>query len=312
MAKQRIKPKQETPVTPAPVAPVAPAPVNPLFKLPGWSAYIIIFVFCACCTSNTLWNKFAIDDTIVLTDNKFTKKGFNGLKDHFTHDMFEGFFGERGAKLVSGGRYRPLSMATLTVEYEIVRRLRHDPRKEINDKNVIMGGEHDPYLAPMLSHSINVLLFGLTTPLLYYVLLLLIPLKKNQSFLLSIPFIVAMLYAAHPLHTEAVANIKGRDEVMCMLFSLLSLLAAIKYIKTKNAIHLVWGVFIYFIALMSKGKCDYIFRGYSVVLFFLYECQIEGLWHYPGRLYFTGGVFLIPAQPIYAGWAKSGFARDFE
>src|ERR1019366_2674286 len=178
---------------------------------------------------NTLWNKFAIDDTIVLTDNKFTKKGLNGLKDHFTHDMFEGFFGERGARLVSGGRYRPLSMASLTLEYELMRKLRHDPRAEINDKNVIMGGEADPYLNPYLSHGINIILFGLTCMVLYYLLQQVIPAKYGAksalgAYGLGLPFFATLLYAAHPMHTEAVANIKGRDEVMCMLFSLLSLL----------------------------------------------------------------------------------------
>ena len=89
--------------------------------------------------------------------NKFTKKGFGGIKDHFTHDMFEGFFGERGAKLVSGGRYRPLSMVSLTLEYEISRRLKGDKRESINDKNLIMG-DQDPYLFPPLNHIINILL----------------------------------------------------------------------------------------------------------------------------------------------------------
>jgi len=77
--------------------------------------YIIIFVFTCMIYSNTLWNKYAIDDTIVITDNKFTQKGFAGIKDLMTHDAFVGFFGERGSKLVSGGRYRPLSMVTLAL-----------------------------------------------------------------------------------------------------------------------------------------------------------------------------------------------------
>ena len=137
--------------------------------------------------SNTLWNKYAIDDTIVLTDNKFTKKGFGGIKDHFTHDMFEGFFGERGAKLVSGGRYRPLSMVSLTIEYEISRRLKGDTRGELTDKNVIMG-DQDPYLFPALNHAVNILLFALTCLLLYYILLQILPKKLS----LKSPFAVVV------------------------------------------------------------------------------------------------------------------------
>ncbi|HLP51224.1 MAG TPA: tetratricopeptide repeat protein [Chitinophagales bacterium] len=234
---------------------VAPAPsAQANFKLPQWFYYAFIFVFTCLLYSNTLWNRYAIDDTIVVTDNKFTKKGFGGIKDHFTHDMFEGFFGERGAKLVSGGRYRPLSMTSLAVEYEIVRKMRGDKREVIDDKNIIMT-DADPYLNPMLSHGINILLFALTCVLLYYLLLQIIPKKYSLQLPfgeLGLAFLATLLYAAHPLHTEAVANIKGRDEVMCMLLSLLALLATIKYVRTQNIVHLVWGVVVYFIALMSK------------------------------------------------------------
>ncbi len=254
MAKQQAKSKSSTPNNPA-AAPAQPVISKPVMQLPGWSYYVFILLFTCMLYSNTLWNQFAIDDTIVLTDNKFTKKGFGGLKEHFTHDMFEGFFGERGARLVSGGRYRPLSMASLTVEYEIVRRIRGDKREEITDKNVIMGGEADPYLAPMLSHGINVFLFALTCILLYYILQQVIPSKYSLTTPIGkfgLAFIATLLYAAHPMHTEAVANIKGRDEVMCMLFSLLALLATLKYVKTQNIIHLVWGTVIFFMALLSK------------------------------------------------------------
>ena len=119
-----------------------------------------------------------------------------------------------------------------------------------------MGGDYDPYLAPMLSHGINVLLFALTGILLYNVLLQIIPKKFSLKTPLGdygVPFFATLLYVwLTPCHTEAVANIKGRDEVMCMLLSLLSVYAALKYIKTQKIVHLVWGMFIYFIALLSK------------------------------------------------------------
>ncbi|HWB62993.1 MAG TPA: hypothetical protein VG603_05725 [Chitinophagales bacterium] len=307
MAKQNPKSKTSSKNT-APPVPAAPAPpvAKTSLNLPSWSAYLIIFLFSCMLYSNTLWDKFAIDDTIVLTDNKFTKKGFGGIKDHFTHDMFEGFFGERGAKLVSGGRYRPLSMVTLSIEYEIVRRLRHDPRTEINDKNIIMGGEHDPYLAPMLSHSINVLLFALTCILLYYLLLQLFPLKKGTPFFISLPFIITMLYAGHPIHTEAVANIKGRDEIMCMLFSLLSLLAAVKYAKTKKIIHLVWGVFIYFVALMSKENAITFFAIIPLTFFFFTNAK-------PKDYGITLGAYLLPIALflfLRSMFTQSGLTQD--
>ena len=308
MAKQQVKPKSSPPANNP--TPVVEQPANPiLFQLPGWSLYLFIFLFSCMLYSNTLWNHFAIDDTIVLTDNKFTKKGFSGLKDHFTHDMFEGFFGERGARLVSGGRYRPLSMASLTVEYEITRHLRHDPREVITDKNVIMGSENDPYMVPMLSHGINVLLFGLTCMLLFYILQLVIPAKYSITTplgILGLPFFATLLYAAHPMHTEAVANIKGRDEVMCMLFSLLSLLAAIKYVKTQNVIHLVWGVLIFFLALLSKENAITFLAVIPLTYFFFTKAKIKDYAIAVGAYIGPGAIFLV----LRSMYTQSGLTQE--
>jgi tetratricopeptide (TPR) repeat protein len=258
-------------------------------QLPNYTYYVFIFLFTCMLYSNTLWNRYAIDDTIVVTDNKFTKKGFGGVKDHFTHDMFEGFFGERGAKLVSGGRYRPLSMTSLAVEYEIVRKMRGDKREVIDEKNIIMT-DADPYLNPMLSHGINILLFALTCVLLYYILQQIIPKKyalKSPLGNLSLSFFATLLYAAHPIHTEAVANIKGRDEVMCMLLSLLALLATIKYAKSNNIIHLVWGVLVYFIAMLSKENAITFLAIIPLTYFFFTNAKLKDY-------LLTVGLYLIP------------------
>lgn len=270
LAKQKtsVPPKKTPEKTAAPVVAKKHSPV----------VYAIIFFFSFIIYSNTINNKYAIDDVIVLTDNKFTKKGFGGIKDHLTHDMFEGFFGERGAKLVSGGRYRPLSMISLTLEYEITRRLRGDTRTVIDDKNVIIGSENDPYMDPKLSHFINVLLFALTCVLLYHVLRKILPSKLSWSTPLGdlgIAFFAALLYAAHPLHTEAVANIKGRDEVMCMLFSLAALYAAIKYVQTQNMVHIVWGTIVFFLALMSKENAITFLAVVPLVFYFFQHKQVK-------------------------------------
>jgi tetratricopeptide (TPR) repeat protein len=278
---------------------------NPVMQFPTWAPYLIIFIFSILLYSNTLWNRYAIDDTIVVTDNKFTKKGFGGIKDHFTHDMFEGFFGERGAKLVSGGRYRPLSMVSLAVEYELTRKIRGDKRDVITEKNIIMT-DNDPYLNPMLSHAINILLFALTGVLLFYLLSKLLPQKKSTPFFLSLPFIITMLYAAHPMHTEAVANIKGRDEVMCMLFSVLSLIAAVRYSRTKNITDLIGGALIYFIALMSKENAITFFAVIPLTYFFFTNVKAKDY-------ALTLGIYLAPVVAfllLRGAYTQSGLTQE--
>lgn len=308
MAKKPSGNSQKKEVVIEPAIPVVPATGLNSFKLPGWTYYLIIFLFASLLYSNTIGNRYAIDDTIVLTDNKFTKKGLAGIKDHFTHDMFEGFFGERGAKLVSGGRYRPLSMVSLTVEYEISRKMKGDKREEINDKNVIMG-DSDPYLNPVLNHSVNILLFALTCMVLYYLLLQIIPAKYSiQTAIgkISLPFIATLLYASHPIHTEAVANVKGRDEVMCMLFSLLSLLAAVKYVKSQNPLHLIWGVLIFFVALLSKENAITFFAVIPLTFYFFTNAKLKDYALTLGLYILPAAVFLI----LRSKFTQAGLTQD--
>jgi protein O-mannosyl-transferase len=199
----------------------------------GWLSHLylpilIIFLFAGGLYLNTCWNRYAIDDTIVITDNKFTLQGFGGIHDLMTHDAFVGFFGDRGSKLVSGGRYRPLSIVTLAIEVEF------------------FG------MNPVVSHSVNVLLFALSCILIFIVLRRMIPPSRDAPFYLNLPFIATMLYAAHPIHTEAVANIKGRDEIMGMLLAMLTMYASLLYIRTQHILHLIWGTAVFFLALLSK------------------------------------------------------------
>ena len=190
--------------------------------------FIILFILSCLIYANTIPNGYTIDDGIVITENNFTKKGFDGIKDLMTHDAFEGWLGEKGSTLIQGGRYRPLSLVTFAVEYQF------------------WG------MRPAYSHAINVLLFALTCILIFYLLNLLAGKQSSQPFYLTWPFIAALLYTVHPIHTEAVANIKGRDEIMAMLLSVTALIFSIRYIKSNKISQLLISVFIYCLALLSK------------------------------------------------------------
>jgi tetratricopeptide (TPR) repeat protein len=201
----------------------------------------------------------------VLTDNTFTKKGIDGVKDIFTHDAFVGFFGERGSKLVSGGRYRPLSIATLAVEYEISRKWKGDTRDEITDKNIILG-EDDKLLSPMLSHFINIVLFIVTCLLLFSVFQSVFPI--SGPFYYSLAFIATMLFAGHPIHTEAVTNIKGRDEIMGLLFASATLRCVLKFVKNQSYVQLVFAALFFFLGLLSKENTITFFAVIPLTLYF--------------------------------------------
>jgi len=177
---------------------------------------------------------YVLDDAIVIEDNDFTKKGFGGITDHLTSESMEGYFGKQ-MNLVPGNRYRPLSLVTFAMEYGVTGKL-----------------------SPGLSHFINIVFYLLTGWLLFLVLQLIAqnaP-KWETSFSAenktAFAFIATLLYIAHPLHVEVVANIKGRDELMAMLFSIWALYFFYKDGLNPQRKHLIIGGVLYFLALLSK------------------------------------------------------------
>jgi tetratricopeptide (TPR) repeat protein len=223
-------------------------PVNKRFLMQS----LLVFLFGACLYANTLTHGFTQDDAIVIYDNMFTTKGIEGLKGLFTEDTFFGFFKEEGKKnLVSGGRYRPLTPAMFALEYEIA------------------GKE------PWLGHLMNVLLYGLLCLLVFRALLLLFNKMPDPEKSQYIALGATLLFAAHPLHTEAVANIKGRDEIVAMLGSVFTLMCMLLY-HDKGKKHFLWLALItFFAALLAKENTItflaiiplsmYFFRNHSFV-----------------------------------------------
>jgi tetratricopeptide (TPR) repeat protein len=82
--------------------------------------------------------------------------------------------------------------------------------------------------SPWLGHLVNILLYGFTGVLLFMILMWI---GKNSGLNgreLFFALAGTILFVAHPLHTEAVANIKGRDELMSFLLSMLALWILLK------------------------------------------------------------------------------------
>ncbi len=172
---------------------------------------------------------YVLDDSILIVSNKFTQQGVNGIDDIFRYESFKGAFGDQN-ELVEGGRYRPLSIATFALEQSIT------------------GGN------TAVSHFINVMLYMLTGILLFRVLLLMFP-KKNPSqekWFFSIPFVATMLFIAHPLHVEVVANIKGRDELIALLGEAGTLYFSFKYLANKKLKFLIYSFLCFFTGILSK------------------------------------------------------------
>ena len=181
--------------------------------------------------SNTLFFSYTLDDTLVITENTFTKQGFSGICKILTNDSFVGFFGEN-KNVLPGGRYRPLSQITFAIEY------------------ALFG------LNPFLGHLFNILLYALLCVLLFLILKRLLLFEQKAAWYLNLPFITTILFAAHPIHTEVVANIKGRDEIMGLIFVFASILFILNFLASESNRNKIifWNLTVmsFLLALLSK------------------------------------------------------------
>ncbi len=187
----------------------------------------VLFILAFLLYANTLNHDYVLDDALVITQNEFTRQGIKGLPGIFSHDSFRGFFREK-KDLVQGGRYRPLSLAMFAIEYHI------------------FGSN------PFAGHLLNVLFYALTAVILWLVLKKLFVFKPVDERNFSFHFIAVLLFVFHPVHSEVVANIKGRDEIMALLLSLIAFLYALKYSDESKPGHLFLIFLFFFSALLAK------------------------------------------------------------
>ncbi len=205
-------------------APMAPA--DPLRMFSPFFVAVMMFALAFILYGRTIGYSFACDDRAAIFDNRFTVKGVSGIPGILSHDLFYGIFGEQ-VDCLQGGRYRPLSLVTFALETQI------------------FG------VTPGIYHFTNILLYGLTGFLLFCVLRRLFRGMKGGHGLL-IPLVASLLFMAHPLHTEVIANIKSRDEELSLLLSLVAFIFSLRYFDRGGSIDAILAGMALFLGLMSK------------------------------------------------------------
>ena len=184
--------------------------INNSLKLTIFSLILLTATFLL--NINTLSNKFAFDDKGLIQDNKLIIEGTN-VKEIFTTNY------RSGANNPEDGLYRPLVMLTFV----------------LNTNNKTFN--------PQPLHFFNELLNAINSSLFF---LLIYFFFGNYI----IAYFSAMIFSFHPIHTEVVANISGRPELMCAFFIFLSWILLEKI--NKPIISYLTGSFILFLALISK------------------------------------------------------------
>lgn len=188
-------------------------------SVPAMVPVLVIIVFSFLLYSNTLRHSYALDDDIVSRNNILVQQGFGGIPNLFTHGFFYGFNGNNEQA------YRPVPLITLAVETGL-------------------WGE-----SPEIHHLFNVLYYSLSCGLLFLLFR-----RLFRGYSLIIPFLMTLLFVAHPVHTECVANFKSRDEVLNLFFLILLLWFLIRFADTGKKSMLVFSTFFFALSLLSKEQ----------------------------------------------------------
>jgi len=195
-----------------------------------WKHLVIVILFGLALYVPTLFHGFTLDDDMAIAGNTFTLQGLAGILPILTTDTWQGYFGE-AVELLPWGRYRPLSLVTFALEHALF-------------------GD-----APLAHHLGNILIYGLTGAMIYLLLLQLLRSVTNQLFAdwsRQVALATALIFMAHPLHTEAVANIKGRDELLALLLALGALFLFLSAGRTGKTWPLATGAGLFLLATLSK------------------------------------------------------------
>lgn len=185
--------------------------------------------------ANSIQNEYALDDIMVYTSNKLVQSGSEGFSELWTKDFLYGYRGFQSMDL-AGSRWRPLSLISFAIDVEL-------------------WGNN-----PHWSHFENVLLYAIACVLLFYLL---------SSFLFPdqalFSFIGVIVFSTIPIHTEVVANIKSRDEILCFLFLISGLISILKW---KNLLGKLLFVLCIFLSLLAKENAVPFLAGLPLLLFY--------------------------------------------
>jgi hypothetical protein len=238
---------------------------------------VVLLGVCFVCYGNTVANDYAYDDAVVITENKFTSRGIAGIPDLFKHNSFAGSYDD--VPLLE--RYRPLSLASFAIERELVG------------------------LNPHISHLLNVLLFALSTWLLLAFLRRLFAQHEGAETLAHPAFIAALLFAVHPVHTEIVANVKGRDEILVLAGALSAMLFVLKYLDGRRLKHLALAFVCFAIAMFSKENAITFLAVAPLTIFYLRKGKATDYLIPLAPLVLASAVFLVARSLVLTGSAGS-------
>ncbi|XP_049951100.1 protein O-mannosyl-transferase TMTC4-like [Schistocerca serialis cubense] len=183
----------------------------PFPKLSGPFSAVIVGLVAILCYKNSVDGEFVFDDTEAIVNNEDLRP-----ETPVWNLFFNDFWGTRLTDKTSHKSYRPLTVLSFRWNYWL------------------SGG-----LKPWGFHVTNIWLHALASVLLLPFCDILYGGRCPRA-----SFLTALLFAVHPVHSEAVAGVVGRADLLCAVFFLLSFLMYCRAIHYKSETEKLWALFV--------------------------------------------------------------------
>jgi tetratricopeptide (TPR) repeat protein len=252
MAKKKPAPKPASP-SPAPAKPqpkAAPAAVRAgaESRRIHWILATLLMAVTLGIYSNTFEHRFVLDDHGIIKNNKITKApvSWENTKTIFSTPLRKGDFSD-----LENSLYRPFTKFLFNIEWNA------------------FNGNTDPFSAAHRFHVVNVLLYGLCVILIFFIFY---DITKKKWI---IPFLIALLFAVHPIHVEVVANVKSGDEVLSLLGILIALRCLQLYLSVNKMHWLILAVLGFLMGSFSKESTVVAVAIFPLFLYFFTNASLK-------------------------------------
>ena len=257
----------------APVPAVTPsrstAARNYVSAVPGaWWVGLLAAVLGLILYFNTYGHDYCLDDFSSIKENWVVKGGLKNLDLIFSKEYRYGSWNSPGSL------YRPLALTIFAIEWQI------------SPDN------------PALAHWVNILMYAFSGVLLWITWR-----RILANYPPALTALTVLLFMAHPVHTEVVANIKSLDEIMSLIFCTVSLYGIWKYLERNNSAWLFLSVASYGLALFSKESAITFLAIFPLTIWFFSgqplgkNLRISALMLIPAALFLFARYKVISSQP---------------
>ncbi len=234
-----------------------------------WALALILFS-CVALYWNIYDHQYVLDDLPTIQGNRFVQQGIKGFKDILTTRAWDGY-----NKDINIAAYRPMQLICYAIEYQFLGRA--DSR---------------------VSHLVNIFYYAVLSVYLYFLFQLLF---RNRN--MGLAALITAFFIVHPLHSEVVSNLKSRDELLCLMFSILATFHLVKFVDTQKTWQMGLAVFLYFLALLSKETPVVFIPIIPLTLyFFRKELSIGKIIYYTLPFVMALGVFVLIRYKVF-DWA---------